>query len=80
MHARRNLVRERDVDLRESGCSQPFEILRSGEGAGDAADVRAAITPIGRAEVVLGDDVGDADAATAHEDAEHLAEHRRLVC
>ncbi len=54
-------------------------VFGEGEGAGDAADVVSAFGALGRGEFVVGDDVGDADAAAGGQDAEHLGEHGRLV-
>jgi hypothetical protein len=48
----------------ESGCGESVEVLLPRQGAGDAADVAAACGPVGGGEVVLGDDVGDAEAPT----------------
>jgi hypothetical protein len=47
----------------EAGLGQTVQVFGAGEGPGDAADVGAAFGAVGGGEVVLGDDVGDADTA-----------------
>lgn len=53
--------------------------LRERQGAGNAADVAAALGALLGGERVVGDDVGAADAAARLEHARDLAEDGRLV-
>ena len=55
-------------------AASPSRYSRLGERAGDAADVASALGAVGGREPVLGDDVGDPDAAAG---AEHARRSRR---
>jgi hypothetical protein len=66
-------------DVGEASRRELRLVFGLGEGAGDAAHPGAPLGPILRRQLVLGDDVGDADAAAGLEDPEGLGEHRRLV-
>ena len=74
-----DVVGRRDRDVGHPDGRQAFAELGDAEGTGDAARVRAALEAFGRRQAVLGDDVGDADAAPRPQDARDLAEDRRLV-
>lgn len=65
MHAVSDLVRELDRGVDEPCGDETLEVLTSGESAGDAPDVRAALGALVRAQVVLRDDVGDAEPFAA---------------
>ena len=47
MHAGGGLVGERDGGVDEPGGGQAVEVLTAGQGAGDAADVAAALGSVG---------------------------------
>ena len=68
-----------DLGVDEPGSGQSVEVLRPGQRTGDAPDVGAALGPVGRGEVVLGDDVGDPDPPARAQHPEHLGQHGRLV-
>ena len=71
-------VKVTDTPL-EPGVGQAILVLAPGQGAGDAADPGAPLGTVGGREVVLGDHIGDADAAARLEHAEGLGEHGWLV-
>jgi hypothetical protein len=79
MHAIRDLVRELDGDLLQPRRREPGHVLRSRQRAGDAADVAASLRALVPGDPVLRDDVADAEAATALQDAGCLGKHRGLV-
>jgi hypothetical protein len=54
VHPSRDFVRELDVHVLEPGRFESGDVLALGEGAGDAADVGAALRPLVGAEPVLG--------------------------
>ena len=54
-------------------------VLPHGQGAGDASNVATPSGPVGRAQIVLGDDVGHADPPAGAQHPVCLGEHRRLV-
>jgi hypothetical protein len=74
-----DLVRRADTDGSEAGFGEPVVVLGEGQGAGDASDRAAAFGSLGGGEVVLGQDVGDAEAAAWAQDAEALGEDGGLV-
>src|SRR5271166_5844966 len=57
------------------GPGQPAAVLGEGQRPCDAADLDAAGDPLGRGQVVIGEDVGDAQAAARPQDTEALGEH-----
>jgi hypothetical protein len=74
-----DLVGRGDLDAGEPGVGESVAVLGDGQGAGDAADVVAAFGAVGLGEVVLGDDVGDAEPPARLEDSVRLGEHRGFV-
>src|SRR6185436_13453898 len=68
---------DRDVD--EAGGRQASPVLGEGQCAGDTAAVGAALGALGGREVVVRDDVADANAAAGPKDAGDLVEDRGLV-
>jgi hypothetical protein len=54
-------------------------VLASRQGAGDAASVAPPRRSLGRAEAILGDDVGQAEPAAGAQDAGDLGEHAGLL-
>src|SRR5436190_16918667 len=53
VHAVCDLVREPDVDLLEARSLETCDVLASRERAGDATDIRPALRPLFRRELVL---------------------------
>ena len=79
VHAVGDLRGEAEVGVDEPGSGQPVEVLTPRQPAGDAADLAAALGPLGRGDVVLGDDVGDPDPSAGRQHPEHLGDHLGLV-
>ena len=72
-------MRELDRDVLEAGVRERRLVLALGEGAGDAADERAAFGSRLRGEPVLGDDVRDPDPSVRLQHPGELGEDCRLV-
>ena len=68
-----------DADVREAGRPQALLVLGERQRTGDAPDVAAAFGALVGSQVIVRQDVGDAEAAAGPEDAVHLREHARLV-
>ena len=79
VHAGGGLVGEHHLRVGEPGRGQTVQVLRPGQGTGDAPDVGAAFGPLRRRQMVLGDDIGDPQPPARGQHPEHLADHRRLV-
>lgn len=61
-----------------AGGREAGVVLGEGERPGDAADVITVFGALVGGEVVVGDDVGDADPAAGDEDAVGLGDHAGL--
>src|SRR3954465_9110304 len=79
VHAVGDLVGEHDLRIGEAGPPQTVPVLGHRQRAGDAPDVAAPLGPLCGSEVVLGDDVGDAEPAARRQHPEGLGQHARLV-
>src|SRR6185312_3365364 len=79
VHPVGDLVRELDRDLLEARGLEPRLVLGLREGAGDTADVAAALGPLAGGEPVLGDDVAHPEPSARPQHAADLGEHRGLV-
>src|SRR5258708_13251191 len=74
VHAVGDVTGRGDGDAGEPGPGQAAAVFGEGGRPGDAADLAAALEPLGRGEVVIGEDVGEAQAAAWPQDAEALGE------
>src|SRR5207344_614059 len=79
VHTVGDLVRRADVDIGEAGRRKAVVVLGDGQSTGDAADIVASQSAVGRGEVVFGNDVGDAEASAGLEDTECFGEYGGLV-
>src|SRR5712691_2178209 len=79
MYSRGGLAGEGNRRIGEPGGNEAGQILGARQRARDAPDVRAGGGSVSLGEVILGDDVGDSDAAAGYQHAEHLSEYRWLV-
>jgi hypothetical protein len=75
MRAVGDLVCWHDFDGGEAGGGRVGVVFGEGEGFGDVAGVGAAFGAFLRGEVVVGDEVGDADPAVGGQHAVGLGEH-----
>jgi hypothetical protein len=66
MDAVPNSVGELDRHVGQAGRYEAHPVVGHEKGAGDAADVAAALSPLGRAKAILGDDVQGARAVSAN--------------
>lgn len=62
VHALGDLVSGCDGDVGEPGCLRTLAVLGESKGADDAADVAAALSALLGGELVVSDDVRDAQA------------------
>jgi hypothetical protein len=67
VHAVGGLLGEPYGRICETGRNEICQVLAAGERAGDAADVRAALSALDRSEMILRDDIADSDSTTRHE-------------
>jgi hypothetical protein len=79
VHAVGGLVGEPYRRVCETGRGQVLEVFVARECTGDAANVRAALGPVDRSEVIFGNHIADPDSATRHKHSIHLTDHFRLV-
>ena len=67
-----------DLDLGQSGGGEGVRELVAGKGAGDAAGPCGHVGAGGLVHVVVGDDIGDGEAAAGAQDAGGFAQDRGL--
>src|SRR5688572_1140265 len=79
VHAVGGLLGEPYGRVCETRRNEICQVLAAGERAGDAADVRAALSALDRSEMILRDDIADSDSTTRHEHSVHLPDDLRLV-